>query len=188
MKRHVTFVAVAEIRDGIFRPLIGFGQQHAVAIFLVDVLAQLAQRLVRLRQVLAVGALALVKIGHGVQPQPIDAHVEPEVHGGEHGFFDFGVVPVEIGLVGIEAVPVVGLGHWVPRPVGVFEVLKDDAGVCVLLWGVAPDIEVAPARSRRRTARALKPDVLIGRVIEHELGDHLQAAAMCLAQKLLEVF
>ena len=33
----------------------------------------------RLRQVLAVGALALEEVGHGVEPQAVDAQVEPEV-------------------------------------------------------------------------------------------------------------
>ena len=41
MKRHVTLVAGAEIGDRLFRPLIRLGEQHAIAVFLVDMAAQL---------------------------------------------------------------------------------------------------------------------------------------------------
>ena len=54
---------------------------------------------VRLGQVLAVGALALVEVRHGVQAQPVDAHLEPEVDDAEHRRADVGVVEVEVGLV-----------------------------------------------------------------------------------------
>jgi hypothetical protein len=63
---------------------------------------------VGLGQVLAVGALALVQVGHGVEAEPVDAHVEPVVEHVEHGRLDRGVVEVEVRLVGVEAVPVVG--------------------------------------------------------------------------------
>ena len=41
MKGHVAFVAVAEICDRIFGPLIRLGQQHAIRDIFVDVAAQL---------------------------------------------------------------------------------------------------------------------------------------------------
>ena len=42
MKGHVALVALAraEITDRILRPLVGFGEQHAVAVFFVHMLAQ----------------------------------------------------------------------------------------------------------------------------------------------------
>ena len=46
---------------------------------LVDVGAQLLQERVGLGQVLAVRALALVQVRHGVEAQAVDAHLEPEV-------------------------------------------------------------------------------------------------------------
>ena len=42
------------------------------------------QDLVGLGQVLVVGALALDQVRHGIQPQPVDAEVEPEAHHAEH--------------------------------------------------------------------------------------------------------
>ncbi len=187
VKCHVALIAAAEVGDGVLRPLVRLGQQHAVAILFVDVLAQLAQRVVRLRQVLAIRAFAFEQIRHGVQPQAIDAQVEPEVHGGEHGFADLGIVPVQVRLMGVEAMPVVRLGDGIPRPVRGFEILEDDARVAILLRRVAPDVEVAPAASGSGPSRALKPDVLVRGVIQHQLGDDAQPAPVGLAQEALKI-
>ena len=54
---HVALVAVAEVGDGVLRPLVGLGQQHAAAVVGVDVGAQLLQVLVGLGEVLAVRPL-----------------------------------------------------------------------------------------------------------------------------------
>ena len=53
------------------------------------------------------------------------------------------VVEIEVGLVGVEAVPVIGAGDRVPGPVRVLGVAEDDRGVLELLVGVAPYVEVA---------------------------------------------
>ena len=145
------------------------------------------QQSVGLGQVLAVGALALVEVGHGVEPHAVDAHVEPEVHHLEHRLAHRRLVEVQVRLVGVEAVPVVGAGHRVPGPVRGFEVLEDDARLAVALGRVAPDVEVARQRARRRAAGALEPGVLVGGVVDHQLGDHPQAAAVRLAQEAPEV-
>ena len=73
VERHVAFVAVAEIVLGVLRPLVGLGQQHAAGIVRVELGADRLQDVVRLGQVLVVGALALDQVGHGVEPQPVDA-------------------------------------------------------------------------------------------------------------------
>ena len=78
VERHVAFVAVAEIVARVLGPLIGLGEKHAVGIF-VDLSAQALQNGVGLGKVLVVGAFALAEIGHGIEPQPVDAEVEPIV-------------------------------------------------------------------------------------------------------------
>ena len=85
----------------------------------------------RLGQVLAVGALALVEVGHGVEAEAVEAEVEPEAQDVEHRLLDLGVVEVEVGLVGEEAVPVVGAGLVVPGPVRRLGVGEDDPRVLV---------------------------------------------------------
>src|SRR5438477_11689865 len=67
------------------------------------------------------------------------------------------VVEVEVGLVGVEAVPVVGVGDVIPGPVRGLEIFEDDPRVLVALVGLAPDVEVAHAASRLRTPCPLEP-------------------------------
>ena len=86
VERHVAFVVVAEIVLGVLRPLVGLGQQHAVRIVRVELGADLLQHRMGLRQVLVVGAFALHQVGHRVEPQPVDAQVEPEAQDRQHSF------------------------------------------------------------------------------------------------------
>jgi hypothetical protein len=184
---HVALVAVAEVGDGVLRPLIGLGQQHPVGIALVDVGAQALQRRVRLGQVLATGALALVEVGHGVEAQPVDAQLEPEVEHPRDGAEDGRIVVVEVGLMAVEAMPVVGAGDGVPGPVGGLEVLEDDPRLAVAVGRVAPDVEIALGAAGRGPPGALEPGVLVGGVVEHQLGDDPQAVPVGRAQEDLEV-
>ena len=139
-----------------------------------------------LREVLAVRALALEEVGHGVEAHAVDAHLQPLVDGPQHGGADLGVVEVEVGLVGEEAVPVVGAGDRVPGPVGGLVVLEDHPHARVAVGGVAPDVEVAPAAAGLGPAGALEPRVLVGGVVEHQLGDDPQAPTVGLLQEALE--
>jgi hypothetical protein len=148
----------------------------AIGIGTVKLGADLLQDVVRLGQVFVVGALALGKVGHRVEPQPVDAHLEPEVHDAQHGFQHLRIVEVEVGLVRIEAVPVVGLRHRVPRPVRPLGVDEDDARALVFLVCVGPDVEVARHRARLGVAGALEPRMLVGGMVDHQLGDDPQAA------------
>ena len=128
-----------------------------------------------------------IRYGNRVQAEAVHAHVEPELHGAEHRLQHARVVEVEVGLVAEEAVPVVLLRHRVPGPVRRLGVGEDDARALVLLVGVAPHVVVALARARRRAPRGLEPRVLVGGVVHHQLGDHLQPAALRLAHEPLEV-
>ncbi len=155
MERHVALVAVAEVGDCVLGPLVRLGQQHAILPARVDVGAQLLQERVRLGQVLAVGALALEEVGDRVEAQAVDAEREPEVEHAHHLATHFGIVEVQVGLMGVEAVPVVRLGDRIPGPVRALEVLEDDARVRVALERLAPHVAVAMAGTRRvRGARA----------------------------------
>ena len=111
----MALVAVAEVLDDVRRPLVGLGEQHAVGVLGVDRRAHALEVVVRLGQVLAVGALALEEVGHGVEAEAVEAEVEPEAQDLEHRLLDLGVVVVEVGLVGEEAVPVVGAAPARPR-------------------------------------------------------------------------
>ena len=174
----MALVAVAEVVDGVLGPLVGLGQEHAAGPLAVDVGAELLEELVGLGEVLAVGALALVEVGDGVEPHAVDAEGEPLVHHLDDGLVHLGVVEVEVGLVGVEAVPVVLAGDGVPCPVAGLEVLEDDADAGVFFGRVAPDVEVAGLAAFGGAAGLLEPGVLVGSVVDDELGDDLEAAVV----------
>ena len=152
---HVALVAVAEVggrgpRATGWPRRAASGRRSAI-----DVAAQAADELVGLGQVLARGAVPLEQVGHGVEAHAVDPEIHPVVDHLQHLVGDLGVVEVEVGLVAVEAVPEVGAGHRVPRPVRRLEVLEDDAGGAVAVGRVAPHVEVAatgspPAHRRAR--------------------------------------
>ena len=141
----------------------------------------------RFRQVLVVRSLALAEIRNGIQPEAVDAHVRPRLQDLQHRAHDMRIVEVEVRLMAEEAVPVVLLRHRIPRPVRGLGVGEDDARALVLLVAVAPHVVVALARALRRAPRRLEPGVLVGGVVDHELGDHLEPAAMRLGHERAEV-
>ena len=113
--RHVAFIAVAEVLAHVLRPLIGLGQQKAVLVVRVDGGAQLLDDRVGFAQIFVVGPFALDQVGNGIEPEAVDAHVEPEPHDLQHRFHDLRIVEIQIRLMAEEAVPVVGLRDAGPR-------------------------------------------------------------------------
>jgi hypothetical protein len=148
---------------------------------------QPAQEGVRFGQVFAGGVVALEQVRHGVEPQPVDAHGEPEIQDLEDGLADRRVVEIQIRLVRIEAVPVVGAGDRIPGPVRGLEVLEDDAHVAELLWVVTPDVEIAIFAALGAVPGALEPLVRARGVVDDELGDDANVAGVRLAQQTLEI-
>jgi hypothetical protein len=190
VKCHVALIAtglgVTEIFDDIAWPLIGLGQQHPAREFVVDDLADAFEECVRLRQVLAVGALTFKQVGHGVQPEPVDTEVEPEPHDVEHRLLNSGVVVVEIRLMVEEPVPVELAADRIKRPVRVFGVDEDDPGVRVLVAAVAPHVVIA-VWSVGVAARLLEPGVRFRRVVHHQVGDDPDAPPVRSVEELDEV-
>ena len=113
--------------------------------------------------------------------------IQPEAQDADHGSDDFGVVVIEIRLVGEKAVPVVSLCDLIPRPIGLLGIGKDDASFREFRIRVRPHVKIAFFRPRRRMTRGLEPGVLIRGVIDDQLGDHLQPPAMRLADKNTDV-
>jgi hypothetical protein len=142
---------------------------------------------VRLGEVLVVGPVAFDEVGDRVEPQPVHPHVEPEVHDVEHLAQHLGIVEVEVGLVAVEAVPEVLLGHRVPGPVRGLGVGEDDPRLGPFVRIVRPDVEVALGAAPRRGARALEPRVLVGSVVDDELGDDLEPAPVRFLDEAPEV-
>ncbi len=184
---HMALVAIAEVRAHIFGPLVGFGEDQAAFVAFVDGGADFLDGGMGFRQVFAVGAVALDQVRDGVHAQAVDAHVEPEPHDVDDFFDDAGVVEVEIGLVRKETVPIVGVGHRVPGPVGLFSVGKDDAGIFIKRVRVAPNVHFTLGRVRRGFAGGLEPGVLVGGVIDDEFHHDLHVAVVGGVEKALEI-
>ncbi len=68
----------------------------------------------RFRQVFVVGAVTLHQIGDGIQPQPVHAHGQPHAHDLEDFLKHARVVKVKVGLMAVEAMPVIGACNRVP--------------------------------------------------------------------------
>ena len=106
----------------------------------------------------------------------------------EHSLQHLRIVEIQIGLVRIEPVPVIGAGFRVPGPVGLLGIEKDDARAGVFLIVVGPDVEIAVQTSQVwRCAGALKPWMLVRGVVDHQLGDHPQAALVRLVDKAAHI-
>ena len=133
MERHVALIAIAKVGAHVGRPLVGLGKNQAIRIVRVDRGAQRLDHRVRFRQIFAGGSIALAKVWNRVHAQRVDAHVEPEAHRLQHLFHHQRVVVVQVGLVREKAMPVIGLGSFVPGPVRFFRIGKDDARVLILL-------------------------------------------------------
>ena len=187
VERHVAFVSPPEIGANILWPLVGLGQKHTVREVGVHPGPQLLEEGVGLGEVFVVGALAFAQIRYGVQAQPVDAGVEPELYCLEDGVDDARVVEVQVRLVREETVPIVGLCLAIPGPVRDFRVREDDPRALILLVRIAPHVVIPPCRSGFRAPGALKPRVLVGGVIDDHLGDDADAAAMGLADEAPEV-
>ena len=168
----------AEIILGVLRPLVRFGEQHAARIGLVELGADSLEHVMGFGKVLVVGAFPLDQVGHRIEPQPVDAEIEPEAHDAEHGFDHARIVEIQIGLMRIEAVPVIRAGDRVPGPVRPLGVEEDDARAGIFLVAVGPDIEIARRRAGFGAPRPLKPGMLVGGVVDDEFGDDADATRM----------
>ena len=184
---HVAFVAIAEIVAHVLGPLVGLSQEQAVLVMLVDHRAHLLDHFMGLGQVFVIGALAHAQVRNGVEAQAVHPHVEPKAHHADDGLYHFRVVVVEVRLVGEKTMPVIGLGLIVPLPVGGLGVGKDDPRLLKFHDRIAPHIELALARSGRRLARGLKPGVLVGGVVDHQLGNDTDAAPMRLVHEFSKI-
>ena len=172
MVGHVALVAVTEIGADVFRPLIGLGKQDFAGHVRIEGGPDLLDDFVGFREILVVGPLAFAQIRDGVQPEAVDAEIGPPPHDLNHGGKHARIVVIEIRLMRKETMPVIGSCNRIPRPIRFFGIIEDDARSRVGLVGIAPHIPFARIRSRLAAARALKPRMLIGTVIDDQLGNH----------------
>ncbi|MNP10989.1 hypothetical protein D3C76_1031570 [compost metagenome] len=83
----------------------------------------------------------------------------------------------------VEAVPEVLAGHRVPGPVGLLGVEEDDPRAVVLLVSVGPHVEIPGLAAGPGAPGPLEPGMLVGGVVDDQLGDHPQAAPVRLGDE-----
>ena len=186
VEAQVALVVVTEVVGHVGRPPVGLGQQDAPGVFDIQLGPDPADEGVGLLQVLAGGAVPLVEVGDGVEPETVEAEVEPEADHVEDGFAHFGVVVVEVGLVRIEAVPVVLVALGVVGPVRPFDVDEDDPRLGPLLVVVVPHVPVRLGVVAA-LARLDEPGMLIAGVVDDQVGDDPDAPGVGLVQQTAEV-
>jgi hypothetical protein len=177
---------------------VDLAEEDPVALVVVDDLPQAADDLVVLRGVVDVGvrrrgagrvvgqARLLAQALDHVDPEPVDAPVEPEPHDVVHRGLDLGVVPVQVGLLGEEQVEVPLLGGIVPRPGRAEGELRDPVVRWLVGGAVAPDVPVTLGVVAAR-AGLLEPGVLVGRVVGDEVDQQLHAPVVAGPQQAVEV-
>ncbi len=140
----------------------------------------------RLREVFTVRPFALEEIRHRVQPETVQADVEPITEHVDHRVGHFGVLEIEVGLVREKAVPVVLAPLRVPCPVGFFGVDENNPGIAVAMVVVAPHVPVGLGVGAV-LAGLLEPDVLVAGVVDDQVGDHPDAAPVSLVDELGDI-
>ena len=187
MVGHVALIAFTEVIAHIFRPLIGFGEKHAILVMLIDHGAHLFDHGMRFGQVFVLGALAHTQVGNRIQAHPVHALVEPETHQLDDCLHHLRVIVVEVGLMGEETMPVISLRFLIPGPVGFLRIGKDDARLGKFQVAITPHVKITFAGTGWCPACCLKPRMLIRGVINDQLGDDLEAASMGFLHELLEI-
>ena len=112
-----------------------------------------------------------------VDPEAVDAALQPEAHGVVDRRPHRRIAPVEIGLLLQEGVVVVLPGGRVEFPGAAAGLAHPVVGRAAARRRVAPDVPVA-ARIAARAARFLEPGMGARAVVGHEVQQQTQAAAM----------
>ena len=169
------FIAVPEIGAKIGGPLIGLSEKHSSRKLSIQSGSKILHDRVRLWQIFAIRALPFHQVRNRVQAECVHSHFQPELHHVPHLFAHGGIVVVQIRLMAEKAVPIVLLGNWVPSPVGELGIQKDDSRATIPSVSLTPDVPI-PFRVVKRTARLLKPRMLIRSMVQHHLDDYANAA------------
>src|SRR5262249_38720935 len=93
---------------------------------------------------------------------------------------------VQIWLMTEEAMPIIGLGNWIPSPIRHLSVQEDDSGSAIPRIGIAPHIPVTFGIVPR-SPRFKEPGVLIGSMVGHHLDDHSDATVMSTRKERPEI-
>jgi hypothetical protein len=121
-----------------------------------------------------------------IHPEPVYPTVEPESQHLAHGLLHFGIAPIEVWLLLEISVVVVLAGDFVESPRRTAELALPVVRRGTVRLRVSPDIPV-PLSIEPRGAALLKPGMLTGGVVRHEIKDDLEAARVRGLKERVEV-
>ena len=122
---------------------------------------------VRVQRVVPV-LLVFMKMVDCIHPESIDAPIEPEPEHIAHGLLHIRIAPIEVRLLLQVRVVVVLAGHFVESPCRTAKLALPVVGRGTVRLRVSPDIPV-PLWMELRGAALLKPRMLVGGVVRHEI-------------------
>ena len=184
---HVELVAVLVAKEAreVLEAGVDLAEQHRLAAPAPGEGAQAAQPVVRVSVDLLGDPVELEHERHCVHAKAGHPHLEPEADDLRDLVAHLRVRDIEVRLEAVEAVQVVLAGGLVLLPVARLLVGKRDP--LRLVGGlVAPDVPGALGRVAI-AARLLEPRVLVRRVVDHEVHDHLDAAVVGGAHEIDEL-
>ena len=120
-----------------------------------------------------------------VDPEPVDAAIEPEAQYVEHRRPDRRIAPVQIRLLLEMGVQIELLGVLVPLPHRAADLADPVVRIQLSRSGVCPYVPVAH-RALARRARLDEPRMLIGGVVRDVVGDEPDPATVCLDEQQVE--
>ena len=178
VERHVAFVTCSEIIPCLIWPLVCFCKEYDAGVVRLERLSDVLEQPVRFRKILVISVLSLNEIRNGIEAKAVHAKIEPEAHDIQNRFDDRGVVIVQIRLMGVEAMPEIGVRNGVPGPVGSFAIDENDAPFRELVVRLGLDVEIPLRGPGSRVPGTLKPGMLIGSMVENQLRNDMHLAGM----------
>jgi hypothetical protein len=121
-----------------------------------------------------------------IHAKPIHAAVEPKAHHVEHGGQHVGMTIVQVGLLFDEGMHIVLPGGRIIFPSTAAKSTEPVVRRAAIGRRVAPDVPI-PFRIAPAAATRPEPGVLVGRVIRHQIENHLQPASVGLRQQLIKI-
>jgi hypothetical protein len=121
-----------------------------------------------------------------IHPKPVDAPVKPESQHFAHGLLHFWIAPIEVRLLLQVRVVVVLAGRFVECPSRTAKLALPVVRRGTVRLRVSPDIPV-PLSIEPRGAALLKPGMLTGGVVRHEIKNDLEAACVRGLKERVEV-
>src|SRR5437773_11301114 len=104
--------------------------------------AQLAEVVMRVRQILAARVLPFVKVRDGVETESVDAECQPKIAHLLYRFVNSRVIEIQLRLMRIKTMPIVRIRERFPRSLRRLEIFEVVSRILEFFRRIAPDIEV----------------------------------------------